>query len=68
MERYAIEPRNSEWAIVHNGIEEGSYATREGAFEAVYAAASNAIKKGAEIAITIKPPRPGEAAIGGPAS
>ena len=58
--------RQWRWAIAQNyGEPEGSYATREGALEAVYLAASNDIKKGLGISIVIDPPRSGEAAIGG---
>ena len=66
MERYHIEPGNGGWAISQNeGRPEGNYATREGALEAVYLAASNDIKKGLGVSIVIDPPQPGEAAIGG---
>jgi hypothetical protein len=44
---------------------EGSHATREGAFEAVHLAASNDIKKGRGVSITIEPPRVDEPAMGG---
>ena len=54
------------WAISQNkATPEGTYATKEGAFEAVYLAASNDIKKGLGVAITIEPPHAGESVIGG---
>jgi hypothetical protein len=66
METYHIIRANGGWGISQNqGKTEGSYSTREGAFEAVYLAASNDIKKGAGITITVDPPAPGESAIGG---
>jgi hypothetical protein len=68
METYIIAHGTSEWTVARNGTVEGSYATREAAFEVVYAAASNAIKKGSGITITIEPPHPGQAPIGGPAA
>jgi hypothetical protein len=68
MESYKVAPHNGSWAIAHNSDKpEGSYATREGAFEAACLAASNDIKKGVAISITVVRPAPGEAAIGGPA-
>ena len=66
METYTIMRANGGWAISQNkGKPEGSFPTREGAFEAVYLAASNDIKKGVGIAITIDPPAQNESAIGG---
>jgi hypothetical protein len=66
METYNIIRANGGWGISQNkGKAEGSYPTREGAFEAVCLAASNDIKKGAGITITIDPPVEGESAIGG---
>jgi hypothetical protein len=66
MEKYHIMHGNGGWAIAQNeGRPDGSYATREGALEAVYLAASNDIKKGLGISILVDPPAPGEAAIGG---
>jgi hypothetical protein len=69
MQHYRIVHGNGGWAISENKSEPaGSYATREGALEAVYLAASNDIKKGLGISIIIDPPGRGEAAIGGAAS
>jgi hypothetical protein len=59
-------PAAGGWAISQNkATPEGTYATKEGAFEAVYPAASNDIKMGLGVAITIEPPRGGESVIGG---
>lgn len=67
MVTYNIVHGNGGWTILHNDSgPEGEYATREGALEAVYLAASNDIKKGLAITIKIDPPAPGEAAMGGP--
>lgn len=69
VETYNIIHANGAWGIVHNrGKPDGDYPTREGALEAVYLAASNDIKKGRAITITVDPPAPGEAAVGGPAA
>jgi len=66
METYNIMRANGGWAISHNKSgAEGSYPTREGAFEVACLAASNDIKKGVGVTITVEPPAPGEAAIGG---
>jgi hypothetical protein len=68
MTDYHIVHGNGGWAISEDGDEpEGSYATREGALEAVYLAASNDLKKGLAVNIKVDPPAAGEAAIGGPA-
>ncbi len=66
MQTYNIVRNAGGWAISQNkGAPEGTYATKEGAFEAVYLAASNDIKKGLGVAITIEPPRAGESVTGG---
>jgi hypothetical protein len=46
-------PSKSGYAVEHDGEIEGSYATREAAFEAIVAPASNAIKDGLSVAIEI---------------
>ena len=68
MADYHIKHGNAGWAISEDGdVPEGSYATREGALEAVYLAASNDLKKGLGVAIKVDSPAAGEAAIGAPA-
>jgi hypothetical protein len=63
---YNIVRSRDGWAISQNQKSpEGSYATKESAFEAVYLAASNDIKSGLGVCITIEPPRSNEAASGG---
>jgi hypothetical protein len=64
-ETYNIVRRGNSWAVNHDGALEGDYATKEAAFESAAAAASNAIKDGVGIAITVEPRAPGETAIGG---
>ncbi len=64
-ETYRIVRSGKNWAVNHDGVLEGDYATKESAFESAAAAASNAIKDGVGIAITVEPRAPGETAIGG---
>ena len=65
---YAIIRNGKTWTIDHDGTREGDYETKEAAFEAIYAAASNAIKDGYGVKIFIPQRAPGEAAVGGPAT
>jgi hypothetical protein len=64
METYKIVRGGDGWSISHDNKLEGSYATKEAAFEAAAAAASNAIKDGAGITITVEPRGRGESALG----
>jgi hypothetical protein len=65
---YIITRKGKYWGIRReDGSVEGSHMTKEGAFEAAVLAASNAIKQGQAIAISVPAPAPGETAIGGPA-
>ena len=64
-ERYSIIPNGGAWRVDHGGMLEGEYATKEAAFEAASAAASNAIKGGHGITIAVPERAPGETAIGG---
>jgi hypothetical protein len=50
---YEVVPNKDAWAIREEGKVGGSYATKEAAFEAVAMAASNAIKEGHEVRISI---------------
>jgi len=50
---YHILPFDEGWSIDHDGEMSGPYATREAAFEAVLGPASNAIKEGAEVTISV---------------
>jgi hypothetical protein len=65
METYKIVRGTDGWSISHRNKLEGSYATKEAAFEAAAAAASNAIKEGAGIVISVAPSASGEPAMGG---
>jgi hypothetical protein len=55
---YDIVGRDEQWSVVHDGATEGGYASKEAAFEAACAAASNAIKFGHEVRVTV----PGQSA------
>jgi hypothetical protein len=52
------------WAIDHSGKVEGSYKTKEVAFEAAVLAASNAIKNGNAVTIHVPAPDSGEPVLG----
>jgi hypothetical protein len=50
---YRIVPNEDGWGVAHDGRIVGSYATKEAAFEAAVAPASNAIKQGHEVQIVV---------------
>jgi hypothetical protein len=50
---YEIVGREGDWCVAHDGKIEGCYATKEAAFEAAAAAASNAIKVGYEVRLHV---------------
>jgi hypothetical protein len=62
---YAIVRKADGWAVEHDGERQGDYATKEAAFEAAAGAASNAIKMGLGVTITVPRQVAGETAIGG---
>ena len=61
---YSIKRSGSSWTIDHDGDVGGEYASKEAAFEAAAAAASNSIKEGLGIVISVPAPAPGESALG----
>jgi len=61
---YKIVRRGENWAVDHDGVLEGDYATKEAAFESAATAASNSIKVGYGVAITVAPREAGESALG----
>ena len=63
-ETYKIMRNGKSWAVNHDGVFEGDYATKEAAFESAAVAASNAIKDGVGITITVEPRAQGESALG----
>lgn len=63
---YTVVRVSSGWGVEHDGRREGSYATKEAAFEAIALAASNSIKEGYEVVIKVPGRRGEEAALGTP--
>ena len=63
--RYSV-IRNAEasWAVDHDGDVGGDYASKEAAFEAIVAAASNSIRDGLGVTITVPSPAAGENVLG----
>lgn len=61
---YKIVRNGKNWAVNHDGVLEGDYATKEVAYELAALAGSNAIKAGYGVAITVEPREAGEAALG----
>lgn len=64
-ESYEIVGRDGAWIVSHNGADGMPYATKEAAFEAAVAAASNAIKAGNDVSIVVQGARGKESALGG---
>lgn len=62
--RYNIVRHNAGWAVSHDGALMADYETREAAFEATILPASNAIKQGHGVVITVEESRPDEPALG----
>jgi hypothetical protein len=62
---YDVIGDTNQWGVRHDGDATGDYATKEAAFEAACAAASNAIKFGHEVRISVPGSDGGEAALGG---
>ena len=61
---YDIVGREEQWSVAHDGVMEGEYASKEAAFEAACAAASNAIKSGHEVRVTVPGQGAGASALG----
>jgi hypothetical protein len=61
---YNIVKRGRGWGISHDGAISGEYLTKEAALEAAVAAASNAIKRGYGITITVEGSEKKEPALG----
>jgi len=61
---YTIGHRGSGWAVEHDGEVIGPYDTREAAFEAAIGPASNAIKLGHAVSITVEAPERSDSALG----
>jgi hypothetical protein len=61
---YEIVRSDTGWSVAHEGKIAGSYATKEAAFEAAAAAASNAIKQGHEVKLTVPGTQGSEPTLG----
>jgi hypothetical protein len=61
---YSVKRVEDGWGVEHDGRVEGSYLSKESAFEAIAMAASNSIKNGHEIRITVPGRMGNEAALG----
>jgi hypothetical protein len=61
---YKIVAHNDGWGVLHDGIVSGDYITKEAAFEAVVGPASNAIKMGQAVVISVEGSESGEPALG----
>jgi hypothetical protein len=61
---YSVKRVNDGWGVEHDGKIEGAYLSKESAFEAIALAASNSIKSGHEIRITVPGQAGGESALG----
>jgi hypothetical protein len=61
---YRIVPNRNGWGVDHDGRVVGAYATKEAAFEAAVAPASNAIKEGHEVRIVVLGSDGGQPALG----
>jgi len=61
---YKVVPHNGGWGILHDGTLSGDYLTKEAAFEAVVGPASNAIKNGQTVTITVQGSDGGEPSLG----
>lgn len=63
---YKIVETKDGYGVSHRGKVSGSYLTKEAAFEAAIGPASNAIKNGDAVQITVEASAPGEPALGKP--
>lgn len=53
-ESFEIVGREAGWIVSHNGADGMPYVTKEAAFEAAVAAASNAIRAGSDVSIVVQ--------------
>ena len=51
--RYEIVAQRDRWSILHDGAAEGSYDSKEAAFEAIVIAAPLAVREGHEVTINV---------------
>lgn len=62
---FQIRGHEAEWHVERNDETGMAYATKEAAFEAAVAAASNAIRDGRDVVIVVPGARGGETMLGG---
>ena len=63
-EHYEIIGREGHWYVEYNGEPGMAYATKEAAFEAAFAGATNAVKAGHDVTIHVAGAYAGETALG----
>jgi hypothetical protein len=63
---YDIVRHHDGWGVAHEGEVTGGYVTKEAAFEAAVLPASNAIKQGHAVTITVAGSGDGSPALGAP--
>ena len=61
---YRIVPFEDGWGVAHDGKTAGPYETKEAAFEAAIPPASNSIKLGYAVSVTVDGSEPREPALG----
>jgi Uncharacterized protein conserved in bacteria (DUF2188) len=60
---YTIVSRKDGWGIEHDGDVSGAYDSKEAAFEIAVSAASNALKEGHGVTVSVPGREPDEAAL-----
>jgi hypothetical protein len=61
---YSVKRVNDGWGVEHDGRIEGSHISKEAAFEAIAMAASNSIRDGHEVRISVPGAASEEATLG----
>jgi hypothetical protein len=61
---YKVIAHRGSWAVEHDGEVTGPYDTREAAFEAAVGPASNSIKLGYAVSLSVEAPAKGASALG----
>ena len=51
--QYSVIYNENRWAVLHDGVPEGDFATKEAAFESAVAAASLAMREGHEVHVSV---------------
>jgi hypothetical protein len=61
--QYSIVAAGNQWGVLHDGVVNGEFATKEAAFESALAAASLAVRQGHEVHLSVPGREEGEAAL-----